>query len=115
MNDAGPRRPIGQHIDERAILQVLLYHHLRQLADADTAQGGKPLPWVIGFIGQRWSSSRMVWNRTSAPRAHSSGAVYSASLCDSPFLEGTKIIAVGMIVAICAASCPAPETTSVAE
>src|SRR4029079_2554603 len=52
--------------------------------------------------------ARMTWSNTLAPRARSSGAVYSAMLWLSPFTDGTKIIDVGQTLASIWASWPAP-------
>jgi hypothetical protein len=43
----------------------------------------------------RFARAKMAWNSTCVPASASSGSMLSASLCESPSLQGVKIIAVG--------------------
>ena len=45
----------------------------------------------------RFARASTAWNSTCVPASASSGSMLSASLCESPSLQGVKIIAVGTL------------------
>ena len=69
LDAATARRPIRQHVDERAIVDILADHHGRKLDDADALKSSKAqLCYVIGYqAGSMWHVCRCTVRSSKAP------------------------------------------------